>query len=373
MKQVKYKREAGHNYLVLNGMENRDYRLRMVLENKIPGLLPLTLRRWNGEEEYYYDITSLQPLDVFFGKKQINYEALKHVLNDLYCLEGELKRFLLDREDVPMRPEYCFYDGETYKSAWLFYPEEGESYEGLGEFFLEHVDYGDAAAVDVVYRFYKYVREDGFVMERIMEYMAEKYPEQWEDNAPVVEEISTPEEDFLWENKGSAIPDTDVKSREGKSFLNSLASFDFKGFFKKGERRREELREEKTAVPRESFYMPSQEIQRDKNWGKTMVLGVSPEKKNHLRSVNGKSVIPLPEKLPCVFGKMEDSVDVVIPSPNVSRIHARIYEKDGKIYLQDMNSLNGTSKNGFPLEANESVELCPGDEIAFANQEYIYE
>src|SRR5699024_1961746 len=47
-----------------------------------------------------------------------------------------------------------------------------------------------------------------------------------------------------------------------------------------------------------------------------------------------------------VVGKMPGAADAVIPVPTVSRVHARIREKDGEYYLADLNSRNGTSVNG---------------------------
>ena len=49
----------------------------------------------------------------------------------------------------------------------------------------------------------------------------------------------------------------------------------------------------------------------------------------------------------------------------LSRRHARIFEQDDIIYLVDLDSLNGTTVNGNPLE-KEPVQLRQNDEICFA-------
>lgn len=77
-------------------------------------------------------------------------------------------------------------------------------------------------------------------------------------------------------------------------------------------------------------------------------------------------------KCPYTVGKMEGCVDCVLADDSVSRIHAR-FEKDGDtIRLIDMNSTNGTYKNGLRLQPQESVEIEPGDEIRFGNLNYCY-
>ena len=52
----------------------------------------------------------------------------------------------------------------------------------------------------------------------------------------------------------------------------------------------------------------------------------------------------------------------------VSRQHARIVEKDGKYYLQDSNSTNGTFLNGQRLEPGQWVEYKPGDSLGLGQK-----
>ncbi|MFI3200064.1 MAG: DUF6382 domain-containing protein [Eubacteriales bacterium] len=68
-------------------------------------------------------------------------------------------------------------------------------------------------------------------------------------------------------------------------------------------------------------------------------------------------------KLPCIIGKAKGHADIVIKDESISRIHARITEKENKLYIQDLNSTNGTYKNGIILETNEEVLLEVKDEI----------
>ena len=52
---------------------------------------------------------------------------------------------------------------------------------------------------------------------------------------------------------------------------------------------------------------------------------------------------------------------------SISRMHARFLEIDNQIYLEDLNSTNGTYKNSIPLEIGETVKVSIGDEIRFAD------
>ena len=51
----------------------------------------------------------------------------------------------------------------------------------------------------------------------------------------------------------------------------------------------------------------------------------------------------------------------------VSRCHAMIVLIDNKVYLRDLNSVNGTAINNAPLRALDRKELQSGDRISFGN------
>lgn len=55
--------------------------------------------------------------------------------------------------------------------------------------------------------------------------------------------------------------------------------------------------------------------------------------------------------------------DVVIPDPELSRRHARIFWEDGSFLIEDLNSTNGTYVNGRRI--NSKTRLASGDIIDF--------
>ena len=78
------------------------------------------------------------------------------------------------------------------------------------------------------------------------------------------------------------------------------------------------------------------------------------------------------KQFPCTVGKMAGCVDYVLPDDSVSRIHARFDVQGEKVLLTDMNSTNGTFKNGLRMQPQETVEIEPGDEVRFGNLNYCY-
>lgn len=59
--------------------------------------------------------------------------------------------------------------------------------------------------------------------------------------------------------------------------------------------------------------------------------------------------------------------DVMLGDGAVSRRHARIYQEEGRYWVEDLGSQNGTHLNGSPITA--PAPLGPGDRLAFATVE----
>lgn len=72
-----------------------------------------------------------------------------------------------------------------------------------------------------------------------------------------------------------------------------------------------------------------------------------------------------------VVGKTKGESDVILDSPTVSRIHARLEYTGGQFFVKDLNSRNGTFWNGQKLNPQESREISAGDTVAFAEVEYL--
>ena len=64
-----------------------------------------------------------------------------------------------------------------------------------------------------------------------------------------------------------------------------------------------------------------------------------------------------------VIGReVSSEIDINIPSPTISRKHARIFKRDEQWLIQDLGSSNGTFLNGHRL-AQEPTQLKNGDQI----------
>ena len=77
----------------------------------------------------------------------------------------------------------------------------------------------------------------------------------------------------------------------------------------------------------------------------------------------GHSTAQLAETSPTLLiGRDEQSVNLVAPDQSVSRRHAEVYLQQGRAFIRDMGSSNGTWVNGAPV-GRDPVELVPGQQI----------
>lgn len=185
--EISYERSMNHNYMVLSkcdffGKEksnDTDYRTRMLLENTIPGLLPVTHRLVNGESRYYYEINSLQSLDRLYEKNEIQYTGLKKLLFGCINLFDRLDEYLLDGTQIIIKAELIYINVERMQPYFVCYPDyEGDVRIAFMEFIdelLTKIDHTDEHAVMLGYQVYRYTRNPNYVISEIgnlMEHMA---------------------------------------------------------------------------------------------------------------------------------------------------------------------------------------------------------
>lgn len=184
-----------------------------------------------------------------------------------------------------------------------------------------------------------------------------------------------------------------ILAMAGAGFLATISFLLFFFFFiqmikhsRKSDRNQEEEKEDSQMIqeyvgsaPKEEFYfenpyIPQYTHQSQESYGNTIFMEAAVQRKeNKLYGINkgNKYHISL-EKLPCTIGKMAGSVDIVIKDNTISRIHAKITKQEEGIYVTDLNSTNGTFKNGVRLDPHESVLIEEGDEIRFGRMSFCY-
>lgn len=370
MLDVKYYRDYRHNYLIIkdNGcLSENTYQRKMITENKIKGLLVSQERYINGDILLYYDITSRQSLFSIYENKSIGMNQLRKFFMQLKVVNEMLQKYLLDGSCLILLPEYIFQNIETEEYFFIYYPdpEEGK-FSQLIEFLIAKIDNEDMKAVEMVYKIADLLHREQFAPDEILRWFqddTEIYINDISDNKEYQYQVQ--EDDCGIDNTEDETNKRKENKRKKRGIYRVIAEFIKKIRNKSiSEKAEEEYR-----------YMETDEndVPATADVGNTVFIPWTETCENKLYSMDRKNKCHIDlARLPLTVGKLAGAVDMVIDETSISRMHAKFSRNGNKIYITDLNSTNGTFRNGMRLTPNASEIIEPGDEIRLGKLKFIY-
>ena len=378
MIKSEYVRNLNKNYtriLLDNDTNYKRYQYCILFRGGIKHLLPCSGRQIDNCNYLYYDISSNQNVKQLFAEKHISREWMKSFLWSVKRLRQELNRFLLEEKCIVWSPEYIYQELEKNNFLFLYVPyyeqhmQGDEDFEKLLEFWVDRIDYDDTALVEFVYHAYEQFALAGYhYLEKQIFEDFENLSEKVVNISPMsaeAEKIVEPGPRITVQNEEEEEPDEE--ETEEKRGIRSLLGFGRK----KSDNRnsyREELRQMVNgyAVCEETRYTVKAE-----EYGKTIYIEEKQEISPGLYTEKGELAVSI-TKFPFVVGKRKEDADYVLSDYSASRVHARFVEEKDGIYLEDLNSTNGTFLNSTPLTPYEKYTISSGDYISFGHLTYIF-
>ena len=378
MIKSEYVRNLNKNYtriLLDNDTNYKRYQYCILFRGGIKHLLPCSGRQIDNCNYLYYDISSNQNVRQLFAEKHISREWMKSFLWSVKRLRQELNRFLLEERYIVWSPEYIYQELEKNNFSFLYIPyyeqymHGDEDFEKLLEFWVDRIDYDDTALVEFVYHAYEQFASAGYnYLEKQIFEDFENLSDKVVNISPVSAETEKKVEPGLRITvQNEEEEDSDEEEAEEKRGIRSLLGFGRK----KSDNRnsyREELRQMVNgyAVCEETEYTVKSE-----EYGKTIYIEEKQEIAPGLYTEKGELAVNI-TKFPFVIGKRKEDADYVLSDYSASRVHARfVQEKDG-IYLEDLNSTNGTFKNGLRMHPYEKRKIESEDTLRFGKSVYVY-
>lgn len=374
--ETEYVRNLNCNYervILEEKPEENRYQYCILSRGGIRFLLPCSLRYINGDAFLYYDISSTQNMTQLFEGKVIKRDWMKDFLWGMERMQQELGRYLLEEHNVIWSPEHIYQDLEKNDFYFMYVPyyQRDSGFKALLDFWVEHIDYEDEVLVEFVYSLHEQYDTVGDIC--LSKQIFEKYKEvekreekQRDKSKEIVEE---PEPSAVTVTMETEIQQETADRRKG------LLSF-WAGRRKKQDAasyqevlQRQVSMKAVSAVSEERVYGEEEE---GEEYGRTVYLEPQKEQSRGLYRDNGELAVRI-DSLPFVIGKKKDEVDYVLTDRSASRLHARILEENGCIYLEDLNSTNGTFKNGLRMHPYEKRRLEKDDELRFGKEEYIFQ
>lgn len=369
--------------------DERRYQYCILSRGGIGGLLPCSLRYINGEAFLYYDITSRQNVAQLYCREKLTREWIREFFWSYGRIKRELARFLLDANNIIWDPEHVFQDVSSHNFFFLYMPyREGENdFVRLLEFMIDRVDYDDEELVECVYRMYEQYDRCGesYLQKAIMEdaeglqKVQEAAPRQ--AAAPAREDVLTPDEEQNIESIQKEVRSELRAQRRSESTGAARKSaaekkkrrglFELLGIGRSKETTQRTIMYDNMQNAMDGLAVAEDISYNDEEYGQTMYVEECPDLARKLYTPEGRVAIAL-ERETTRIGKQRGDNDLVLENEFVSRIHARIICEDGVYYIEDLNSTNGTFKNGLRLQAYERRRLEKGDELRFGKQELLF-
>lgn len=173
--EVEYIRDMYHNYLVIKE-ENKqedvsDYGLKMLLHNKIDGLLEMNIRQINEQLHYYYDITGRHTLGTILDTTKVTYTQIKSIIMHIIDIMESSREYLLKEDNFVINPNYIFINYTDFKVLLCYKIGYNQSMKqqlrGFMEYLMDKVNYEDQNAVLLVYGLYKASTEENCTFHKL--------------------------------------------------------------------------------------------------------------------------------------------------------------------------------------------------------------
>lgn len=362
---------------------------KLMLQRKLPGLLPVEKAYVDGNGQYWYNISGRQSLDMYCRVKEIGISFIEKLIISI-CSEMEILEWnLIQTNCLMLDPELIFVTNSNQEIIFTVYPTEHGTIETefrqLMEYLLTKIDHKDPQAVRAAYGIYEKTLMDGYAIRDIQqEIVKAKQQECLEKPKPKPEPVampvseSRPQDQSPKERKQKKKPKHNHKEKRNKPWLEKLKNLLVEAGIAEPEetnaqdskkaRRREEPKKQKPTVvyPQEEIPAAPQPQYRP-----TVCLSSMEAAPKGLLVYQGSedyADIRLTEPVTHVGFGMD--VDVRIPADTVSQLHARIDREADAYYIEDLNSTNGTYINEEPLAYKERRKLNSNDRVRFADARY---
>lgn len=243
----------------------------------------------------------------------------------------------------------------------------------LLEFLTEKVDTEDSRAVDVSYKMLELVEKERFMLDEVLQWFEQDYlplDEPSDEIAKQTESNFIEKEEMQLYSFYEDDEEDSLKTKRTTWMRRIIEKF----WGRKGKRKKtDNKREERQENNYQDFFAQTETDDDNRILGNTVFIPWTENCENKLYGIGktNKNHIDL-NHLPVTVGKLAGSVDMVINDQSISRRHVKFARENGKVCMTDLNSTNGTFKNGMRMDPNTSETLEPGDEIRLGKLKFIY-
>ena len=398
--EIEYERNLAGSYMKVAAVSDESFDEKIMLKNKMPGLLKVEKSYVDGKGIYWYDISGYQSLAVVCELKKLDINFIEKFILTLSDQIETLERNLMDIDCLLLDPDTIFVSNQDESIRYVIYPEVFDSLSvyvrDIMEFMLAKLDHGDKENVQPAYDIYQKTLDTDYSILDIREMILKRRQEAAREQAnyETIADVELPE---IKADEAEIINDTGDKKEN--AFFKKLADIieEYLGINIRewsGSRKNSAYKESKILS-----YIPRKK--KEKKQDDAIIIEPEEYREEAKEEKNGQTHEPVRQIHPTVcltdyrehpqglllyegyegLGNISitgqetrigqsDDMDAVIAKSTISRIHASIAMEEGEFYLSDMNSSNGTFVNDKPVAYREKCRLKSNDIVRFADVKY---
>ena len=161
-----FKKAMGHNLICIDPISidnasntsinyTNDFRIKMIVNNNIKGILPTHLEFVNNTPSFCYNITGLQSLSIILESRPLDYNLLCRLICEIYNTLLACEDYMLDIDKLLFKPENLFLSPDYSSIGLCYLPFKEESFSfsltHLFDYLLKNVNHKDEKCVYVTY------------------------------------------------------------------------------------------------------------------------------------------------------------------------------------------------------------------------------
>lgn len=433
--EVAYKKDLEKSYMLIKteGINEGDYKIKMLCNNNISGINPLSVRKFNDSTYIYYDISNKISLTGRFGENKMKAKDIRMFMYSVQRMVEGAKQYMLDINKFLLDMDFIFAKTKGDILEFCYYPDKIEDFQTslqcVFNKIIQLADHTDRETVIISYGLQKMSMEENVTINEMLAFLGKEQGEQEDSRADGSNCKSEHKRESLNDEEEHYTKTEYKKSsnqKEEKNIRKLVFNTKEKGNHSTGNSKKINIWEKiRTAIfyGRKTYENIEEMELSQNNQGNhniydidRLVLGeeeplVAEKENTYQAEINeGRkySDIPMqkstsrdteetvllratpmnmgiilqcadieraqtiiPNDYPCIIGKSKKSADCIIEDRTISRVHLRINEEEDGYYIEDLNSTNGTYLNDERLKPHQLEKIKIGDKIKLSEIEYV--
>ncbi|MBQ3545507.1 MAG: FHA domain-containing protein [Lachnospiraceae bacterium] len=372
--EVVYKKNLNNNYVVLanSNIVVSDFRLNMLLKNKIKGFLPIYVGCLDGRVEISYLIDSKQSLKQLLERKKLNSNEIINIIKGIINVMDLAGQYLLKVDDILLDMNLIFTDYNFEEIWFCYYPNSSNNFyeelKKLSQRMLLVTEHSDMKAIEIMYKFFDICSSNDVSINELEKSLVctSNAFNYYSYNDNIVNDYKV--------SKVCESNDDIYGVPERKWKLNLIIDKIQELFNKERFRELSKFKENNVDKSNDfeediSEYTGDDEEEYDNET--ILVSDIIKTSDRKLLSLTDKNDIII-TGYPFIIGKLNARADYILDDKLISRLHLKIHREGEEFYIEDMNSKNGSFLNDIQLSPYEMKKMEIGDKITIAKYDYIF-